>query len=509
MSDTRDSSLGGSSLVHGAQPSSFDLRQESDVIALLKLVHQNSVDLDIKNHLRDLIFAFRQSMQEEDLEKVRQGFLPLGVAIKSGLDAETPAPSEVKAVKKPTWGMRPSPRFAVASEQKVEPAQTPLSVSVPKIEVEIAKPSAPEKAAVEVATEAPKVVEEIPAVVPAPVAPHAEPVVYVDYGERIKEIKRVVNEKVGNPVNLIDSHNEIGREYMNALLDAMKKTSGGGIGGAAEAMARLEKAFEQVRKVVILGNEAPVQAPTPAPAPVTAPVEEKVIIPEPVLVHDEPKAVEVPQSHVEQQFEETKAVTPIAKEDIPQAVLKTEPEKSKEAVPAEPIAPVRRASVRERLQGDAPQEVRQAQPAPIEGGLHSVAKDKQLQDLLRANRQQEALTFKQQEDARIAAMDPLQAPDVTSGLSQLLSEWSLFKSSGIFGTGPSGKDHPLYQKIALLTMAAVIAGRFEGATTAIKQSITDYMNGWRYEEGITHEHGETFEHYLRRVVRHILTKQKR
>jgi hypothetical protein len=58
-------------------------------------------------------------------------------------------------------------------------------------------------------------------------------------------------------------------------------------------------------------------------------------------------------------------------------------------------------------------------------------------------------------------------------------------------------------------MAAVIAGRFEGATTPIKQSITDYMNGWRYEEGITHEHGETFEHYLRRVVRHILNKQNR
>jgi hypothetical protein len=344
----------------------------------------------------------------------------------------------------------------------------------------------------------------------APIA--AEPVVYQDYGERIKEIKRIVNEKVGNPVNLIDSHNEIGREYMNALLDAMKKTSGGGIGGAAEAMARLEKAFEQVRQVVLLGKEVR--------------TEEKVIASEPIKVAPEPIVAEVREPQPVEEAKEPVAV--IVPPEIPQVVPTPEPEPiipTSEPVEAgtpivEPVVPLRRASVREKLQGEAPQQEPEAQqqvqqqvqqqavPA-VEGGLHSVAKDKQLQDLLRANRQQEALTFKQQEDARIAAMDPLQAPDVTSGLSQLLSEWSLFKSSGIFGTGPSGKDHPLYQKIALLTMAAVIAGRFEGSTTPIKQSITDYMNGWRYEEGITHEHGETFEHYLRRVVRHILNKQNK
>ena len=57
-------------------------------------------------------------------------------------------------------------------------------------------------------------------------------------------------------------------------------------------------------------------------------------------------------------------------------------------------------------------------------------------------------------------------------------------------------------------MSTIIAGRFDGATPKIKQSIADYMNGWRYEEGIVYEHGETFEHYLRRVIHHILNKQK-
>jgi hypothetical protein len=116
---------------------------------------------------------------------------------------------------------------------------------------------------------------------------------------------------------------------------------------------------------------------------------------------------------------------------------------------------------------------------------------------------------KQQEEARIAAMDPLQTPEVSQGLAQLLSEWSLFKSSGFLGTGPSGLEHPLYKRIAQLTMAAVIAGRFEGATPQVKQNIADYMNGWRYEEGILHEHTETFEQYLRRVIKHILQRQKR
>ncbi len=56
-------------------------------------------------------------------------------------------------------------------------------------------------------------------------------------------------------------------------------------------------------------------------------------------------------------------------------------------------------------------------------------------------------------------------------------------------------------------MAALLAGRFEGSTPEIKRSIADYMNGWRYEEGIVHEQGETFETYLRRVIRHILDNQ--
>ena len=104
--------------------------------------------------------------------------------------------------------------------------------------------------------------------------------------------------------------------------------------------------------------------------------------------------------------------------------------------------------------------------------------------------------------------DPTQSQEVNQGLDQLLSDWVLFKKSGLFGTGPKGIEHPLYKNIKELQIPLLLAGRFEGATQEIKQSITDYMNGWRYEQGIIYEQGETFDHYLRRVIRHILDLQK-
>jgi len=107
------------------------------------------------------------------------------------------------------------------------------------------------------------------------------------------------------------------------------------------------------------------------------------------------------------------------------------------------------------------------------------------------------------------AGDPLFTKEVDEGLQQLLSEWSIFKKSGFFGTGPNGRQHPLFLKIASLQIPLLLAGRFEGATQEIKQSITDYMNGWRYEQGIIYEHGENFEHYLRRVIKHIIDLQKK
>lgn len=94
------------------------------------------------------------------------------------------------------------------------------------------------------------------------------------------------------------------------------------------------------------------------------------------------------------------------------------------------------------------------------------------------------------------------------GLEQLLSEWVLFKKSGLFGTGPKGREHPLFKELGKLTIPVILAGRYNGASQEIRQSITDYMNGWRYEQGVVYQEAETFERYLRRVIRHIIDLQK-
>ena len=106
------------------------------------------------------------------------------------------------------------------------------------------------------------------------------------------------------------------------------------------------------------------------------------------------------------------------------------------------------------------------------------------------------------------AGDPLFSAEVDAGLQQLLLEWPIFKKSGLFGAGPKGHEHPLFKKMSPLQIPLLLAGRFEGATQDIKQSVTDYMNGWRYEQGLIYQQAETFEHYLRRVIRHILDLQK-
>ena len=105
--------------------------------------------------------------------------------------------------------------------------------------------------------------------------------------------------------------------------------------------------------------------------------------------------------------------------------------------------------------------------------------------------------------------DDLMTPDITVGLSQLLAEWQIFKGSGLFGMGPGGIDHPLYVNIKDSSMLSIMNGTFSGATSEIQQSINDYVNGWRYEQSIVPQHSETFEHFLRRVVRKVLKDAKR
>lgn len=479
-------SFGSGSLASANGQASFDISRESDVIGLLKFVHNQPIDPDTKNELRDAIFAFRQSTTLADLEIIQEALKSLGVSVTSGHVAHKSSAKHKRT--EMLFGIgtaRPQPRFVphrTTSAHKAKVLEVPRSNPI-STEVEVNVPVANENPHID--TEAPhnKKVE-------GSAEPQAPQLSLQDVTSRIQEIKRAVNEKVGNPVNLISQHETIGREYMNALLDAMKKVNGGSPSDVRNAMERLERAFKAVDGSAVHTEKNPTATETPSP--------------EPELKESEPL------------HQATSGSAPSMHQEVSGSVPTTPPSASR---------PMRMSSVKETLniESDSAQRQHEEEAPPaqaveptaiplmhqeVEKAVHSVAKEKQVQDLLRLNRLKEAQSKKAQVDTQISAMDPLMTPEVTNGLDQLLSEWSHFKSSGIFGTGPSGRDHPLYKKIGNLTMAAVIAGRFDGATPAIKQSITDYMNGWRYEEGIIHEHGETFEHYLRRVVHHILRKRR-
>lgn len=508
----------------------FNIAIEHDVVALLRHIHMSTLPTDTKNELRDLVFAARFTPNAPVPQTTVATFAQHGFTVTSASDTPAEAPSteviEPDVVTPdttttpaaatapdtpatPAWGRtRQSPSFTSKSvvSQRSVPAPAPVVTPEPTSTPAVSEPTAgavpveptptptPEPAATSAVT------DTLPASAapePTPVAnpePTPEPVTppVGDPVARIAEIKHEVNAQVGNPVNLIDAHNEVGREYMNALLDAMKKTADGTAAQeVARAMARLERAFADVQKTLAASTEAqPVAEPAPQSVPETvASTPEPVApapIPEPVVQTESPTAPE-PVSGFASVADEVVADT--------ESVATTDSANADEPVTQTPPAP-------ERDQVTPPTPV----ATPAAGGITSVAKDKQIKDLM-ADRTA-AIEASEAERIAEAKKNPLLAEDVTSGLHQLLAEWKLFKSSGIFGTGPSGHEHPLYKKLSQLTMAAVLAGRFEGANAEIKRSITDYMNGWRYEIGVTHEPGETFEHYLRRVIRHILDKQQ-
>lgn len=523
MQQNTDSSLEVGSLVSPQAQRSFDVQSEHDILALLRFIHINPIDVEKKNALRDHIFTYRQSPDPEHLLEIAAILSPLGISVTSGEQLLTAEARSAVPFKNPIGVGRPQPRFRTVSVQQAAPAGVQ-----PKQESMASADPLPDA---ETQTSIPVQAAPQPAV-PDPVsAPRTEEVSsaieYRDPMTRIQEIKRIVNQKVGNPVKLIESHSEIGHEYMSALLDAMKKAPGGGVQGDLNAaMDRLEAAFAKVSALPAPGTasvapEASVAPQTPQMPPVAAepaydgtltaldrqqqaPYESTLT--QKAMVHTAPQ-----QENVAPVTQPTPMTDNVAAHESRFASVKRQLEVAD-------VLPKQAAAVPDASEEQQAPAVRMEQPIehpPLEAQaleplpeIHSVGKEKQLQDLLRAKHQKEATAKLQIEEERIASMDPLQTPEVTAGLSQLLSEWSLFKSSGIFGIGPSGKDHVLYKRIAPLTMAAVIAGRFEGATPQIKQSITDYMNGWRYEEGIVHEHGETFEHYLRRVIHHILNKKK-
>lgn len=486
--------MNGGSL--GSSEREFDLNSEASVLTLLQLVRHSALDAASKDDIRDLVFTYRNNPAAETASQLATFLVPLNVTLAGSATPANKAAVPVKVTSAaaavgeqspaipPTQATtlgsrRAQPAFASAAKQPTtspinkvpitiatEPEPTPESVVETETPAPVAEPvPTPPPAPAPEPTPVPEV-----AAAPAPAAevtpePVSEPAIQAatpssDALTRIKEIKHLVNEQVGNPVNLIDATNEVGREYMTALLEAMKTANGGG--DSAAAMSRLEAAFSAVQTTL---SNNPIAAPTP-PAEVSTPA----TTPEPAAQTEAPVAETVPKPPTPQPEPAAKAnptSNPVP-ESTPVSEVATAPTPAAEPAAATPLTSV--------AAGESTSVSAQAAEAtkPVEPEVPS---------------------------------DPLQTELVTQGLSQLLSEWNLFKGGGILGGRAKGVDHPLYKELQNTPMNLIIAGRFEGATPEVKQSLHDYMNGWRFEQGITHDLKETFEHYLRRVVKTIIDKQ--
>ena len=617
-----ESSLGGAQFV-------FDLDSQVGVMQLLAAVRASEIAPEEKNELRDLVLSYSSGGKDPSVKIViEQKVSTFGI---KPLAAVAPEEEVLPEPKTSTLGSaRLAPSFSVArtSEQKVDepttapapapepeaapPATEPKPIvpeSVPEPVNPPQPPPAPEPEAAPPALEPqPAPVREekpTPETTPEPVVPEpapapesqsksipepaasepAPPPAGIAYDpdnslSRIREIKALVNEKVGNPVNLVDIDNEVGREYMGALLDAMKKLNSGS--SAASAMQRLEKAFVSVEKTLeehkndvpsekasastpapepkpepepepsvpeSVPNSAP--EPIPKPTPVTPPPAPKPVppAPEPEPVEEEveqepdpaPEPVEVEEPETEEESvtpvppapepEPVPPPPPLASEPIP--IPDSAPRPAKEAgkelypdndlptnLPGIKTSPA--ASVSHDMPAGKASPTRAQMPVSTIEPSWGPATDTVLPKKIEKVDGQKVTSLAQSDNKlrtpdelplassleTSATGDPLFTKEVDNGLQQLLAEWPLFKKSGLFGTGPKGREHPLFKKIAELQIPLLLAGRFEGATQEIKQSITDYMNGWRYEQGIIYQQGETFEHYLRRVIRHIIDLQK-
>lgn len=506
----------------GGGQSVFTLDSQTAVLRLLSAIRNSDLAAADKNELRDLVFLYVNGGHDESVRLTLEKKIAahkLEIPAAPAAVKEAPAP----AAPRPTIGtFRSAPQFrvptppvSVATPEPVATADTTPTKAVPEPVPPAPVSSTPPPPPVP----APQPVAEV--VPPAPVepvsktsttlepaAPPAAPTLEnEDVLVRIREIKAAVNEKVGNPVHLMDIDPAVGREYMSALLEAMKKATAGAV--ATGAMARLETAYQAV---VALDLTRPAATTTDAPAPPVEPASSNVNAAErTVPVADLDRVVS--------SLTPPPTPTPAEPAPVPAAEPKRVPVTSTPIVetPAYDQAPV---SGFAQTSISTPQSARvgDSQSIPITSSNRtSFATESQAAASAPVKPPVAPLGAlptvlpKKPEPAPSVAptpTDPLHTAEVDAGLEQLLDEWPLFKKSGLFGTGPKGREHPLFKRIAGLQIPLLLAGRFEGATQEIKQSITDYMNGWRYEQGIIYEQGETFEHYLRRVIKHILDLQK-
>ncbi len=526
--------------------SSFDLHSWQGLTEVLR-AGKDVLDSGAYAEFRNLILGYAQQGGDVELRKRIDtiiGTFPELLKQKES-HVSTPGKEEVgqsspkiapKAHPSGIGTRRMQPQFVVRTEVATPVAPAPTPVPLMKEEVSPVPPVAPAPVipeAVPVPPVAPQVKSEIST--PAPIVKEI-PVVSVptpevaqegkvfmsaeEYKTRIAEIKRQVHEHIGNPAALMDSHNDLGKKYMTALLSALKATGSGSTEGVDSAMLKLEEAFKALlnEKSQPATSTSPVEeAPVVKDEPLVAEVSEEVIeVPVEVPVVSEPEKVVEPVPEVVEP-------TPIPEPVIPEPISTPEPAPEPVAINPEPEkVTVEKHSAASTLAAILKREERVVTPISTTsdsrwddasrnetaGGANAYPQTKHTNKGL-GTTNLEALKVETGIDPASIAVrqSELVTPEITTQLNELLHKWSIFSGSGLFGIGPGGLEHPLYMKIATLSMGEVLAGRWEGADPKIVKVVKEYVNAWRHEQGIAHAINETFEHYLRRVVQRIMKRQ--
>lgn len=482
--------------------------------------------------------------------------------------AENPVPSA--PVPEKTTPDLPPPSASTQSDViNAAIHQAEVTRGIPVVSVAPTRVPTPETVAAE-SVPSPTPAQQVP-VPPSPVVEttQAAPVFksLEAHKQRISEIKRSVNEHIGNPAALMSSHNELGKRYMTALLSALKASGGSATEGVDGAMARLEDAYtalmsggsavsvsnepKEVPVVATPVQDVPVAAPTPSPVPSAPPLppvtpsiettiepeskesEEEEDAPEPIAApapvmkrvieekidvvsnnkpqHDEADSASgyaalyaERESHMQGKAQVSSDKAP--RRDLPE--IKSAPKRSARSVLTSLLVADEREdrrSVDRTIRPDVGIGLKSDTPMPEKGSAFPQTKytNKNL-----AAASPTALSETGVDPSEFAVkQSELASPIITQALHELLSEWSIFSGSGFLGIGPSGPDHPLYLTLAPLSMGEVIAGRFEGANPKTIKIIKEYVDAWRHEQGIAYTITETFEHYLRRVVQRIQKRQ--
>ncbi len=535
----------------GAARHSYDLLSWQGVAEMLKDGREHITDPLAYAEFRDLVLAYSRSGGDKELKTKLDGIVATfgEPASHTQDEVEEPKPQkqevvekklkvqEVSHIQEPSTepekqnGMigrtRATPSFMPVSlpnaetdaqekaEKPVEQSQPASSATPDPVQQEPVATEEPLKPQKEIE---PEVVEKKPKPVsvptPTPVPEESQPehhdgMVSVDeYRKRIAEIKREVTEKIGNPAALVDTHNELGKQYMTALLTALKALTPGGPVGIQRAMGDLEVAYKKLLEVDTFGEDdehSEKETPSVPEPEVQPPVVEE-------QVHEEvTPEVEIPQVIPEEVPKENEATTPIeeldtAPRNIPivetpviQRSVQPESEPQEPVTPPIPRAPVKRTpgSVIESLKNDeseteVPVEASKAPVPPTQFSAQSLESDTPVPGSIKTTVQQSELA----------------SPEINKALHDLLDEWPLFAGSGLFGIGPGGMEHPLYKQLSMLSMGEIMAGRWDKADPKVIRVLKEYVNAWRHEQGVAYTINETFEHYLRRVVQRILKRQR-